>query len=424
MCNITHYKLGDEINFSHISDSKFKTTNISFSMFYPIDENFVSANALLPNLLCHSCKKYPSLMLISQKLDELYGASISTSVSKIGDMQVITISSQSIATKFVPNGNDNILNLAKILCDIIFDANVEEKKFIDENLNQEKRQLKEEIISEMNDKRIFARQRCIEEMCKNEKFSINSIGTIEGADKLTGEAVFKAWRNLLETAKIKIIMAGFGPHEKVLEEFKNHFSKINRHDINQYSCAVSEAKKPVKKIVETKKIAQCKLVIGLRIKNKNEKVNSTAMQVMNALFGGTPQSKLFVNVREKLSLCYYCSSKYFKQNKIMIIESGVESKNSQKASDKILEQLEDIKIGNFSETELSQTKLYLIQQVEKTEDSLTAMQSWYLAQSIEKNIMTPSEYINAIKSISREDIIAASKQLDVDTIYTLTGEEK
>ena len=189
----------------------------------------------------------------------------------------------------------------------------------------------------------------------------------------------------------------------------------------EYSSEIFPAKNEPCEINEHKNIVQCKLVLGLKTKNKDEKINYPAMKVMNALLGGTPQSKLFVNVREKLSLCYYCASRYLKQKRIMLIESGVEEKNIQKAKEQILEQLKDIKLGNFSDTDLENTKLFITQGLGKISDSLSSIGSWYLAQSIEKNIISPEEHIKEISAVTREDVIEAANQIALDTVYILSG---
>lgn len=422
MRNIEHYNIGEGVNFTYIPDSKFKTTLISVAMFLPIIESDVSVNAVLPNLLVHSCKEYPSLIAITKRLEELYGASLSPSVQKIGDMQVIGIFAQGIDGKFTSHGGDNILELTKLVCNVIFEPNVKNEAFIKENIDLEKRQLKEEILAIMNDKKDFARKRCLEIMCKSEKFGIDTLGTLEGADKITGELAFNAWKNLLSSSRIEITMIGSGPCERVVGEFKKKFSGIRRQNVCEYSSEIKSAKSNVEEVVERKNVSQCKLVLGLRAKDAEQEINYPAMKIMNAILGGTPQSKLFVNVREKLSLCYYCSSRYIKQKAIMFIESGVEQKNIEQAKDQILEQLKDIRLGNFSDKDFNETKLYITQGLKKISDSLFSLNSWYLTQCIEKSQKSVDEHIDEVNSVTREQIIAAANQIELDTIYILSGE--
>lgn len=421
MENIKRFDLGNGVNFTYIPNSKFKTIQLSICMFYPLGNETASQNAIIPNLLTHSCKKFPSLVSLSKKMEELYGVSISAGTEKFGDMQMIEISTQSIDNKFVPDGSDNTFEVTKLLCDMIFEPNTENERFKDENIELEKRQLKEEILAEMNDKKFFARKRCTQIMCKNEKFGISTLGEIEDVDKINSESAVAAWKNLLSRSHIEIMLVGNGAYTKIADEFKARFENVTRTNVFEYSSEVFPAKSVPEEITEHKNIVQCKLVLGLKTKNKDEKINYPAMKVMNALLGGTPQSKLFVNVREKLSLCYYCASRYLKQKRIMLIESGVEEKNVQKAKEQILEQLKDIKLGNFSDSDLENTKLFITQGLGKIGDSLSAIGSWYLSQSIEKDIISPEEHIEEISKITREEVITAANQIALDTVYILSG---
>ena len=424
MSNIQDFDLGNGVNFHYIPNSKFKTTRISFCMFYPLEKQTASQNAIIPNLLTHSCAKYPSLLSLSRRLEELYGASVSPATEKIGDMQVIEISAQSINNQFIPDGSDNILELTRLLCSMIFEPDLENGEFKSNNIELEKRQLKEEIMAIMNDKKLYARKRCLEIMCEKEKFGISTLGEIDDVEKITPQSTLKAWQNLLSRAHIEITLVGNCSYTQIINEFKTHFSNINRSDVHEYSCEIAQAQETAKEVTEHKNVVQCKLAMGLRVKNASQKVNYPAMKVMNALLGGTPQSKLFVNVREKLSLCYYCASRYLKQKRIMLIESGVEQKNIQKAKESILEQLKDIQLGNFSDSDLANTKLFIIQGLGKIVDSLSSLSSWYLTQSVESKCVSPEEHIKEIESVTREQIIEAANQIGPDTIYILSGKEE
>ncbi len=411
------------VNFTYIPDKKFKTAIISFSMFTPLDKKCASKNAIIPSLLAHSCKEYPSLLEISTKLEELYGATISPSITKLGDIQILTLAMQSISNNFISDSQNNVLEATNLLCEMIFNPNTENESFKEENIAQEKRQLIEDIKSEMNDKKIYARRKCEEIMCKNEKFGINVAGTIENVEKLDGSSVYKAWQKLLKHSHIEIKLIGSCAYEPIINEFKNRFLKIIRNEIVNCSNEVIKKASHITEITEKMDIVQCKLVIGMRTEIAKPDEDVQALKVMNALFGGTAQSKLFVNVREKLSLCYYCSSKYNSQKGIIFIESGVEKKNIEKAKDEILKQLEDIKLGNFSDEELEQTKLYLCQSTEKVKDSLSSLNAWYSAQTFDENQKSPDEIIEKIKEVSREKVINVAQKITLDTVYMLTDKE-
>lgn len=412
------------VSFTYIPDTKFKTSLISFSMFTPLSEKEASNNAIIPSLLSHSCKKFPKISNISIRLEELYGSSINSSLSKVGDSQVLTLSAVGLNSAFTHDNTNNIADLSELLCEMIFNPDIENESFKNENIEQEKRQLIEDIMSEMSDKKLYARKRCREIMCKDEKFGINSYGTIEAVKEINGKEVYKTWKKLLESSRIEITMVGCGNHTSVISEFENRFSNINRNNIVSFENEIIRKAEDIKEVNETMDITQCKLVMGLRTNIAYPDDDVPAVILMNALFGGTAQSKLFLNVREKLSLCYYCSSKYNKHKGIMFIESGVEQDKVSEAKKEIMKQLKEIKIGNFTDSEFSETKLYLSQNIKSINDNLSALNDWYVLQSFYKNIKTPESFIKEINEVSREKVIDVANKITLDTIYLLSGKEK
>lgn len=424
MNEVIREEISKGVNFTYIPDSKFKTTLISFSMFTPLSEREVSKNAIIPNLLSHSCKKFPKLSDISIRLEELYGSSVYSSLSKLGEFQVITLSAVGLNSMFTHESSNNIADLTDLLCEMIFNPDVENESFKEENVEQEKRQLIEDIYSEMNDKKLYARKRCRELMCKDEKFGISAYGTIELAKELDGKEIYDAWKKLLESSHIEIIMIGGGTYTSVISEFKKKFSNINRSNTVLCKTEVIKKAEEIKEFRETMNVTQCKLVMGLRTEIAYPDKDVAAMILMNALFGGTAQSKLFLNVREKLSLCYYCSSKYNKHKGIMFIESGVEQDKVEEAKKEIMKQLKEIKIGNFTDSEFSETKLFLSQNIKSVNDSLSALNEWYTSQAFSENIKSTDALIKEINDVSREKVIEVANKITLDTIYLLSGKEQ
>lgn len=424
MNNILREKISEGINFTYIPEEKFKTTVVSFSMFTPLSKRKVSENALLPNLLSHSCKKYPNLKNIGIKLESLYGASVNSSLSKLGDCQVINLCAEGLNGKFAYENPSNTADLTNLLCEMIFEPNLENGKFKEENLELEKRQLIEDILSEMNDKKAYASRRCEEIMFENDKFGINILGTIEEAKNLTSEQVTKAWQELLKSAHIEITVIGKASYETIISEFKNRFAKINRQPQEMLKTKVKEKAEEIKEVTENMDVSQCKLVMGLCAGTSYPDKDTSAMIVMNALFGGTAQSKLFLNVREKLSLCYYCSSRYNKAKGVIFISSGVEKEKLKEAKKEIMNQLKEVKVGNFAESDLAETKMYLSQSMESISDSLSSLTSWYISQSFLGEMKSPEELIKEISEVKREKVIEVANKITLDTVYTLCKNDK
>ncbi len=413
-----------EVNFDVIKDERFKTGRISVTMFLPLNKLTASVYALLPFVLTHSCRKYPDFTSLHQQLATLYGASLFSDVNKIGDMQALTVGVSFLDDKFALEKENLSSQLTQLLCDILFDPLLENGTFKEENVNQEKRQLIELIDSEYNDKRILAKIRCEQLMCKDEKFGISRLGDKNTVSKVTPDNIFEAWKNVLKTARIEIMALGDLDEKSALNVFKSAFAKIKRENIVDCKTQIIKEANEVKEQYDSMDIAQSKLVMGFRTHAALTDPEVMAARVAIALFGATPQSKLFLNVREKLSLCYYCSAKYDRNKGIMMVQSGVEKKNLEKAKAEILNQLEEIKKGNFTEAELDDTKRSLANSYRTIGDFLSGLENFYISQSFDGKFLPPEEFVKNMYNTSREDVINAAAKITLDTVYALVGNEE
>lgn len=414
----------DGVNFTVIKDDRFKTGKISVSMFVPLDEKAASQNAILPYIMIRSCKKYPDFTALNKRLAGLYGVRLSADVDKIGEAQVLSITATFLDDRYTLYSEKISNEVAKLLCNLIFNPNLENNLFIEDDVEQEKRQLIESIEAEYNDKKIFAKQKCIAAMCEHERFGVNPLGSKESVQALENKQIFASWENLLKQARFEIIMLGDSDYSDVLSYFSEAFKKIKDRNVLDCSAEIIAAAEKEKNVTQTDDIVQCKLVMGLRTGSQSiEDDDIMAKRVMNALLGATPHSKLFLNVREKLSLCYYCVSRFDRNKGIITIESGVLKQNIEAAVSEIKKQIEAIQNGDFSKEDLETTKLSIKNSYRTISDYPGGLENFYLMQTFLKELKTPEQLIDEVETITSEDVINAAKKLTIDTIFTLVNKE-
>lgn len=423
MMQIQKASLGDQVQLQTIQDSRFKTMRISVHFLVPLSKQTAASNALLPFLLTRACRDYPDYTRLSQRLAELYGASVSAEIGKAGDVQVLSVTATGIADDYCFGGEHISRELAGLLSQMLFAPPFDESgNFKEEDFRQEKRQTLENIESEFNDKRIYARKRCEEIMCADEPYGISRYGTKEDIEKLTREELKEAWHHLIESAQVEVLVLGNCNTEEVASSFKEAFEKQARNAVKPCETKIVLKAGEVKDVTEKQQVAQSKLVMGFRTGTEYDTPGEAETRLMVALFGGTPHSKLFLNVREKLSLCYYCSAQYNAAKGIMLVQSGVETKNMAAAEKEILAQLEEVRAGNFTDEEIISAKLSVCNSYRTIGDYLGATENWYLGQVFRREMMSPEEAAAELNQVTRERIIAAANRVTLDTIYRLEGE--
>lgn len=410
-------KMYDGVELCTISAEGFKTACASISFVMPLGEK-ASLYALVPNVLTRSCKEYPDVTSVEKKLALLYGAEIIVDVTKSGENHILRIEASCIDDRFSIDGESITDECLKLLFSMVFQPRLENGVFCADDVESEKRLLAERLIAENSDKRIYAKNRCNEIMFENELYGIHRYGTVDAINEITPEALYEAYEEILENSKILLCLSGgsFSNVENLLDEYvdKNRSVELNE------TLYVEECE-DVKYVKEQEAVKQGKLVMGFRLGMKNETDNYAARRVMVDLFGGSPHSKLFTVVREKMSLCYYCSAMMFRQKGVMLVQSGIESYNEEKAKNAILAQLEDIRNGNFSDDDIASSVKSLEDGFRSVSDSAESVAAWFTSQVCSDKFLYPEDFIEQFKNVTREDIIEVAKAVTLDTVFMLEG---
>ncbi|MBQ8135402.1 MAG: insulinase family protein [Clostridia bacterium] len=419
MSDFIRKNICDGVAFGSVTDDRFKIGRLSSTLIVPLSKETAAANALLSCVLTRSCKKYPDFTALNRKLDSLYGAALYPSVNQIGDHQTLTISVTGIDDRYALDGESVSSELAELLCSILFEPNVVDGHFADDDVEQERRQLIENIDSEYNDKRLYAIKRCVELMCRDEIYSIGRFGSRQDVENLTHENIYSAWKNLLEKSRVELTMLGNSDVQKAYDGFEKYFKNRPRtfHEV-EYQTVTPEN---VIHESETEDVSQSKLVMGFRCSYFKNDEDCLANSLMSAVLGGTPTSKLFLNVREKESLCYYCVSRVDNNKGIMLIDSGVETKNIEKTEEAVLKQLDALKNGEVTDSEIDNAKLAIKNSLMSSLDNLGAIQSFYTSKIMRDNRLSPLKAAEAVDRITKDRIIELAQNIELDTVFALRG---
>ncbi len=420
--NFNKNGISEGVEFCSISAEGFKSSCISVNFVLPLGEK-ASLYALVPNVLTRSSQKYPDLASIERKLANLYGADLIVDVSKVGENQILKLEVSCIDDRFALENEVISAECSKLLFELIFNPNVENGAFSQNDTESEKRILIERLYAEQSDKRSYAKNKCEELMFSEEAYGIHRFGTVEDIEKITAESLYEAYCEILRTAKIVICSSGNTDANRVCEEFKAYSSKLSRELCLGETLFVEKAE-DVQYVKEQEPVKQGKLVMGFRMGMTDANDNYAARRVMVDLFGGSPHSKLFTVVREKMSLCYYCSARMIRAKGIMFVQSGIESFNEDKAKEAILGQLEDVKNGNFSQEDIDASIKALEDSFKSVTDSPEALDSWFMSQCVSGAYKYPEDFINDFKNVTKDDIMKAAQDVTLDTVFMLEGTAK
>lgn len=406
----------------YIQNTRFNTTLVSYNFYLPLSADNMATNSLLPFLLTSCSEQFRDYIELNIKLLELYGADLSCSVSKSGELCHIKIGISVINDRLALDNDKPVSGAAELISGLLFAPATENGQFYSEDVKREKRKTIERIEGEINNKRAFARTRLFEEMFGDDPYGKFIYGSVSEVEAITEKELFAAWQQLLGSAFVRINVIGEEEPTEVFGSARKYFSGINRENIADLSARrdlpeTDEAKD----ITERFNVTQGKLAMGFTSRLKGGLKTASALSLFADIFGGGPYSKLFSNVREKQSLCYYCSASARRAKGFLTVESGVEEVNAQKTIDAVLKELEDMKNGIFEDSVIEASKKSITDSLYSYYDNANAIDIWYSREIYEE--VSPAEAADIIKGLTREDIINAAKGIKLHTVYRLLPKE-
>ena len=415
-------KIKNGINLNLIKTDKFKTNLLSVFFTVPLNENTITKNSLIPAILRRGSNNLKTQEEISKTLEEMYGASFDCGVDKIGDNQVLKFYLETINNSYTEDGENILKESINIILDLVFNPLVNNNKFDETYVESEKNNIKQIIEGRKDAKATYALERCIEEMYKNLPYALYKYGKLEDLKNINAENLYEQYKKLINECKIDIFISGDITEEVKNEviENKNIVSLEERNpnyiESNKENRIKQEKQEEI--VSESMDVTQGKLILGLDMLKEQEDDKYTAL-IYNAILGGTPNSKMFQNVREKNSLAYTASSSYIRQKGNIFVNCGIEIDNYEKALKIIKEQIEDMKKGKFTEEDIKQAKVNIVSTIKFIPEEQDTELLYYFSQELSGYKMNSEEYINKVNSITKEQIVELANRIQINTIYFL-----
>ena len=410
------------VNINFIKTDKFKTNYISISFISPLSREWAHLNSMIPHVLMRGTKNYPNQKEINKRLQYLYSGIVGSRNSSYGEYQIFGFKANILNNRFA-NDLDITSESIDMLCEIAFNPYLVNGSFDETYTEGEKINLIDAIEAEINEKGKYAIKRLISEMCKDEVFGIPTYGTVEDVKAITSKTLYEAYKKAIKEYPIEIYFVGDGDFDRIVGKFEKVFETIERCPITIPKAKLIDDVGEVKQVLDVENVKQGKLVLGFRTGYKPEDNKYHLMQLFNEIYGDSPTAKLFLNVREKMSLCYYCRSVISQRTGIMLVSSGIEAKNKEIAEKAILEQLELIKKGEISDEEMESAKKSIKNGYMQIYDSADAMEQWTLFRSLCDISTTPMLECDKIQDATKEEIQSLASKIKLDTVYFLRGKE-
>ena len=417
------FTIAPGVTLRHFSDTRFKQGCMSVQLVRPMRREEAAKNALLSAVLLRGSENYPDLQTITWRLDELYGASVGTLVRRVGDYQTTGLYCSLLDDRFALPGDRILEPTVGLLQELLLRPKLEKGIFGSDYVESEKRNLVLAIEAQRNDKRAWCNSQLIKNMCREDSFGLPRLGEIEDVKAITPQILYDHYRRILIESRMEIFYVGSASWEQVKALWEKALSGMEREYIplgeqTPFTGKVGGAWE------EAMDIAQGKLAMGfVTPANIRQGKPFVATQMMNLILGGGMTSKLFTQVREKLSLCYAISSGYQGSKGILTVNAGMDWEKKDTVREQVLAQLDAIARGDITSDELAAARQAMLSSLRATHDSPGSIENYYATAALSGLPYTPEAYMQAVAEITAQDVAQAAGQVTLHSEYFLKGEQ-
>lgn len=404
-------------------DARFKQGCLSVQLVRPMAGSEAAMNALIPTVLLRGTTRHADLRSITMALDDLYGAAVSPLVRRVGDYQTTGLYCSFMDQRFALPGDRVLEPMIGFLRELLLESPLENGGFRREFVESEKRNLISSIECELNDKQVYAMGRLLKTMCREDSFGLPRLGEKEQAAAIDPVELYRHYQKILLESQIVLFYVGSAEPGEVADLLRPVFDLPGRKP-QPLAPQTGLRESPGGEITETMEVTQGKLCLGFTTPITNQTTEFAAMQLLTTLFGGGMTSKLFMNLRERQSLCYSIGSNYYSSKGIVTVSAGIDCDKKELVRDEILRQLELCRRGEFTEQELNAAREYLVSGLRAVHDSPSSIESYYATAALSASKLTPAEYIDALCAVTARQAAQAAETLKLHTVYFLTEQER
>jgi predicted Zn-dependent peptidase len=418
--NLVRTKVCDNIYLSSIKTDKFKSGIISFSLFHPTNAENSAYGAILSGVLRRGTKKYSDMAKINLRLDELYASSVDIRSTRLGKNLILSFGAELLDNRFSTDGTDILDGVLELISEMMFYPKRQDSLFPEPIVRQEAGFVLDSIKSEINNTRAYAYNRCVEIMKRNDS-DFPTLKRVCEIVQNTDTHALSAFYDRMISSSIEVFYIGALDEAEVAKRIIKYFSAHSRGLVYSPILPSPDAPCDFHKAEEAMPVSQGKLAMGMRTGCGINHGDYHAGILLNELFGASPASKLFLNVREKLSLCYHCSSAFDIVSGNITVSSGMDIKNRQVAEEEIIRQFEDIRKGNITDKEIRAAKRSLENVYKQIYDNPFDIQSFYSTRQFFGSSETPEECMSKISTLTTDDIADLAQKTVLDTVFFVKG---
>ncbi|WP_195487342.1 EF-P 5-aminopentanol modification-associated protein YfmF [Streptococcus parasanguinis] len=408
------------VNLHFLQSKKFKTNKIKVRFSSLLDENTVAARVLVACMMETANQKYPTSQLFREKLASLYGVELSTSVSKRGRVHYVDLNISFVRDDFLSKKNVLTDEVLDIIETIFFSPLVVEDHFDNDTFDVEKKNTISDLESEIEEPYYYAHGQLNQLFFEDETIGMSRLGKVDLVRQETAQSSLEQFHQMLQLDNIDFFFIGDFNEVAIVDRVNQfEFKPRDNHLSVNYQQPFTNV---VREKLEQKQNQQSILELGYHFSTQYGESLHIPLVVLNGMLGAFSHSRLFQTIREKEGLAYTISSHFDIFTGFMRVFAGIDKESRTKVMTLIMRQLNDLKRGKFTDSELRLTKEMLVNTTLLAQDRQnTLIEREYLKTILGTKVLSLEEWLESINKVSREEIIETAKTINLQSVYFMEG---
>jgi len=419
---VTKKILADGVSLIVLPSTQFKTTRIVLNFIAPLQAETITQRSLLASLLETNSQDYPTQADLAAKLSAMYGANFGISVSKRGNTHVFSVVMTVVNDKFLPGETAVLTEGLAFLKQVLWRPNVSVGHFDTATFDREKTNMAAYLASVYDNKQAYASLQLQQLYFENSSAQrLPSFGNVNDLEPITASSLYRYYQQMLAHDQVAITVLGdvdVSAVTTLLADLPLAVRTVTQPTVF-YQQALLDT---VAEQTEVQPTNQAKLNLAYQVPTYYYQPDYYALLLANGIFGGSPMSLLFTNVREKASLAYYASSAYDAFRGLITVQTGIDATNVTRVKEIIAAQLETLQAGEFCDELLAQTRATIKNQYITGLDSAGNLTTQALVrQLVPEAAVSTADFIAALDAVSKQQIVAAAQTIKLQAIYFLSS---
>ncbi len=425
MDKVARLGLGSGVYLTAVQSERFKTGCLSVTLLTEHTKKTAALNAVLPYVLRRGTAGLPDMEAIAGRLDSLYGARIEPTLRKRGETAALGFFADFPDGDFLPGRPDLLSPTAQLLGEVLLSPATSGGRLRADYVESERDKLIEDIEAEINDKRSYAGQRLVETMFRGERYGVPKLGTAADARKISVQTLTRHYKSLIASARVEAFYCGAARPDQVARILREALADLPRGGVREMPATLVPETGDIKPrtIVERMDVTQSRLVMGFRLRGLDRARDTAAMLVFNAAFGGSAASRLFLDLRERLALCYHVSSSLDRHKRALFVSAGIDCGDFKRAREEIMKELGSIADGGLEEWELDSARRAVVSSIYSALDEPTGLEGMYLDRAVLDESLHPGELAALASTVSAEAVRDVARAAVLSHTYLLASEE-